>query len=526
MTEIESLVSRRSVLRAAAGLAAAVAAPGLLTSCTTKRPGTQPTASIAPRRGGRLRAAVLGGSRESASILDNANTVIDIVRTRVAFDALCEIDADGRPTYHLAESVQPNTDGTVWTVRVRQGAEFTNGKPVTAADVLHSLRTYVDKKSFTSPLLRYLDLANARTSDDRTLVLPASRPFGFLELALTQGMFIFSADTTDFTKAIGSGPYLIERYQAGQGALLRRNPNYWAADRGGPYLDELELLSINDSQARLNALRAGQIDCAVSIPLTGARAEQNNHDLQLLDSPKWEWGTFGATMNRTKAPFTDPRVTQALRYAVDRELMVRNVTLGFGELGNDLLGRHLPYYPEDLPQRQYDPDRAKKLLADAGVNGLNLSIRTSDFEYGLIEGAAALAEQASRAGITLTLDKVPAADFLADPKIYLNVPFGCINRRPRPMQLDVMFFYGKDALVPFTGSVGGRLDELADRVLIAVTEEQRRATIADLQHYLYDEGGDLVWARAPSIHGATTKVHGVKSLGYAAYPSFRDAFLS
>ncbi|KAB1910350.1 ABC transporter substrate-binding protein [Micromonospora sp. AMSO1212t] len=527
MTEGQSGLSRRSILRGVAGVAAAAALPGLA-ACNSSgsTPAAAPSASAAPKKGGRMRAAFIGGSNESGNILQNTNTAIDYVRTRVLFDSLVEIDTAGKPSYVLAESIEPNADGTQWTVRLRNGPRFTNGKPVTADDVLHTLRTHVSNKSSVAPLLMDIDLANAKKQDDRTVILPTRRPHGFLDLMLSQGIFIFSKDTTDLNKAIGSGPFTLAQYKAGQGALLKRNPDYWRSDVGGPYLDELELLTITDADARMNALKAGQIDYAGSISLTAARAERDNQALQLIIPPKWEWANFGAAMKRNKAPFKDPRVAQALRLAVDREVMVRNVTLGFGEVGNDLLGKHLPYYLDDLPQRQYDPERAKSLLAEAGMSDLKLTLRTSDYEYGLLEGAAAFAEHARKAGITINLDKVPAADFFADPKVFVGAPFQSANRKPRPLPLDVMFFYGSDALLPFTGVANPQVDGLTARLRTAVNDEQRRAAVGDLHRYLYEEGGDLVWARAPIVSAGTPKVHNVQSLGYPSFPSFRDAFLA
>ncbi|MDQ2583599.1 ABC transporter substrate-binding protein [Saccharothrix yanglingensis] len=520
--------NRRALLRGFAGVSLAATLPGALAACGGSGAGplAQSTApSVEPKRGGRMRAAFIGGSNETANILKSTNTPIDYVRTRVVYDVLCDIDADGKPTLVLAEEIAPNADGSQWTIRLREGITFHDGRTMTSEDVLHTLRTYVDQQSNTAPLLMDIDLANAKRQDDRTLVLPMLRPHGFLDLALTQGVFVFSKDTTDFDKAIGSGPFTVDRLEPGKGGLLKRNPNYWRPE-GGPYLDELELLSIADPEARLNALKAGQLDYAASIPLTSARVERDNTDVKLFVPPKWEWANFGASMKRTKEPFTDPRITQALRYAVDRQKMVDNVTLGFGELGNDLFGKHLPYYAEDLPQREYDPERAKKLLKDAGMSDLKLKIRTSDYEYGLTEGAVAFAEHAKAAGITIELDKVPAADFLADYKVFIGAQFQSANRKPRPLPLDVLFFYGSDALLPFTGLAGEKVDQLAASVRTAVTEEQRRTSMGDLQELLSEEGGDLVWARAPICSAGTPKVNGVKSLGYPGFPSFRDAFLA
>lgn len=526
MTDSRPTLSRRTLLRTAAGITVGAAGAGLLTACgsDTKTPAADAKPSLAPKRGGKLRAAFIGGSNETANVLKAANTPIDYVRARAIYDELCVLDSEGRTEMQLAESLTPNADGTEWTLKVRSGVKFSDGRKLTIDDVLFTLRTYVDTKANQAPLLADLDLAKSQRKDELTAVLVMKRAHGFLDLVFTQGIFIIPAGTTDFSKVPGSGPFILQQHRVGQGATLKRNPDYWGS--AGPYLDELELVSIADGAARLNALKAGQVEYAASISLVAGKSESSNSAVQLIIPPKWEWPNFGAMLKRNQAPFTDPRVAQALKYAVDRDQMVERVTLGFGEVGNDLFGKYLPFYAQDLPQRQYDPERAKKLLKDAGAENLSLTIRTSDYEYGLAEGAAVLAEQAKKAGITIGLDKVPAGDFFADPKVFIGAKFQSANRKPRPLPLDVLFFYGTDALLPFTGVAGPKIDDLVTKVRSAVTDEQRKSSISDIQHHLYDEGGDLVWAKAPVLAAATPQVHGVKSLGYPTFPSFRDAFLA
>ncbi|MFB6592018.1 ABC transporter substrate-binding protein [Streptomyces diastaticus] len=528
MTESERAVARRTLLRTAAGVTAGTAVAGALAGCGAD--GDRSTAEDGrktgsdPKRGGRLRAAFIGGSNETANIIQAANTPIDYVRARVVYDELCVVGADGSVEMQLAEVIEPNADGTEWTLRVRDGVRFSDGRKLGIDDVLYTLSTQMKQEANTAPLLADVDIANVRRKDRRTAVIPMKRAHGFLDQVLTQGVFVFPEGTKNFEKAPGSGPFVIENHRVGQGALLKRNPDYWS-DKG-PYLDELELLSIADGEARLNALKAGQVDYAASISLVAGRAERKNDQIQLFTPPKWEWPNFGAMLKRNQKPFDDPRVGEALKYVVDREEMIKRVTLGFGELGNDLFGKHLPHYADDLPQREYDPERARKLLKQAGAEHLTLTIRTSDYEYGLTEGAVILAEQAKQAGVRIKLDKVPPGDFFADPKVFIGAHFQSANRKPRPLPLDVLFFYGSDALLPFTGLAGDRTDSLVNAVRSAVTEEQRKKSLSDIQHHLYEEGGDMVWAKAPVLAAATPKVHDVKSLGYPTFPSFRDAYLA
>ncbi|HEX5741652.1 MAG TPA: ABC transporter substrate-binding protein [Pilimelia sp.] len=516
-------LSRRGVLGAGVVLAGGLVGG---VGCGRRRSvGVGPDGGV-PRRGGRLRAAFIGGTTESASVLFAVLTAVDYVRARVVFDSVGELDDEGRPVWRLAESVEGDSTGSRWTVRLRSGPAFVDGRPVTGADVLFSLRAYVEHKAPQSALLADVDLAACRVVDRRTVVVVLRRPNAFFDLVLTQSLFIVPAGTRDFTRAVGSGPFTITSHQPGRPAVLAANRNYWGADSGGPYLDELELVPIADATARVNALKAGQIDYAASVPLPATRAEAGNPALQVLTPPKSAWVDLGVAFHRAKPPFTDARVVEAMRYTVDREAMVRTVTLGIGEPAHDCLGAHLPYYASDLPTRGHDPERARTLLAAAGATGLTFTLRTSDYEYGMVEAALALAEQARAAGITIHLHKVPANDYYRDPTAYLQVPAQSLNNHPKPLPLELLFYYGTGAVAGFTGMAGPRIDPLIQAARSATTEQKRRTALTDIQHFLHHNGGDLIYARAPIVALADTRVRGVRARGYAAWPSFRDAFLA
>ncbi|WP_189114180.1 ABC transporter substrate-binding protein [Pilimelia terevasa] len=510
-----------------AGAGLALAGTGLIGAAGCARQHSAPprSADTPPRRGGRLRAAFIGGTADTANVLYAVMTAVGYVRARVVYDTVGELDDDGRPVWRLAESVEGDATGTRWTIRLRSGPAFPNNRPVTAADVLFSLRAYVEHKAPQSALLADVDFAASRAADPRTLAVVLRRPNAFFDLVLTQSLFVVPAGTTDFDRAAGSGPFTITSYQPGKPAVLAANRNYWGADSGGPYLDELELVPVLDATARVNALKAGQVDYAASVPLPAARAEAGNPALQVLTPPKSAWVDLGIAFHRAQAPFTDARVVEAMRYAVDRTAMVRTVTLGMGEPAQDRLGAHFPYYATDLPSRDHDPERAKSLLTAAGASGLSFPLRTSDYEYGMVEAALALAEQARAAGVTVRLDKVPAADYYRDPA-GSRAPAQSLNNHPKPLPLEVLYYYGTGAVAGFTGLAGPAIDPLVQAVRGATTEEKRTTALGDIQHFLHDKGGDLIYARAPVVALADTRVHHVQARGYAAWPSFRDAFLA
>ncbi|QOV33354.1 ABC transporter substrate-binding protein [Streptomyces ferrugineus] len=521
------MITRRAALRGVAGGAVAVAAGGALAACGGGSDG-QPAAakaSATPRKGGKLRAAFIGGSTESTDPTLAAGVGIDYVRARVVWDALGELDG-GKPVWRLAETVEPNSDATRWTVRIRKGVTFSDGRQLTAQDVLFSLRTLVEKRSPQAGFMTHLDLKKARARDARTVELPLTMADGFFDLALAHSMFVFPDGTKDLAKAVGSGPYVVKKWQAGRSSLLVPREDYWDADNGGPYLDELELIPVTDAAARLSGLKSGQFEYAGGLALTALRTERGNSALRLETPSKDLWVDLNLPMNLGLKPFTDARVVRAVKLALDRESLVRTVTLGQGEVGNDLVGAHQPYYDTGIAQTAYDPEQARKLLKEAGQEGLAVRIRTSDYDYGTEESATAMVPMLEKAGIKATLDKVPAADYYSDFKTILSTPVQTAAYHPNPLPLAIRTYYGSTASFPLTGTKdAAALDPLIAAMNRATRDEQRRARVADVLTHLHEHGGDALFARVPTVSGSAAKAHGVKSRGYADFPSLRDAFV-
>ncbi|ELY7231497.1 TPA: hypothetical protein N2R65_005070 [Klebsiella variicola] len=475
-----------------------------------------------PQRGGTLRAAFAGSSSDSTDVLRSTNSNIDYVRARLVWDSLAEVD-NQRIVWRLMESADPNHDATRWTVKLRQGVTFSDGRQLTSKDVMFSLRTWMSQPGSQSGWLKPLDLTASRLEDDHTLTLQLHKPVGSFDLLLAQSIFIFPENTQDFTAAVGSGPYTLKSWSQDKSVLQARS-DYWDAANGGPWLDEIHLYSVGDTTARLNGLKAGQFDYVGGMALLTARSEQANPAVKLWHSPKSEMSNLAFSMNLSKAPFNHAEVVEALKYAIDRETMVRAVTMGLGEVANDALGAGQPWFNGELPTRHYDPERARALLQKAGIASVAAKIRTSDYEYGTAESATLLLRQVKGTGFDLQLDRVPAADYYSDFNLLLNTPLQTNLYRPMPLPVALPFYYGHAAPWSFTGPATPQLDDLMN-AMQAARGDALRQRVADVQHYLWQQGGDAIFARIPSIAASAPGVFGVKAAGFFDYPLLRDAWL-
>ena len=480
------------------------------------------SAADKPVKGGVLRAAFAGAGGDSASVLHSNSSNLAYVRTRLIWDSLAELE-NGRVIWRLMTSAEPNKEATLWTIKIRLGVTFSNGRKLSAKDVFYSLNVWKKHPGSQNGWLKPLNMAGSRIVDADTLQLKLDKPVGFFDLLLAQSIFIFPDGTQDFANAPGSGPFTQQSWSADKSVLQARD-DYWDADNGGPYLAQIQLFAVSDPAARLNGVKSGQFDYAGGMTMLTARAEKDNPAIRLLQSPDSEMSDLAFSMNLSKAPFNRPDVVEALKYAIDREAMVRAVTFGFGQVGNDAMGAGQPWFSPDLPVRHYDPDRAKSLLKKAGIGDTDADIRTSDYEYGTAESATLLLRQAKAAGFNLRLNRVPAQDYYSDFGLLLNTPLQTNLFRPMPLPVALSSYYGSDAPWPFTGQASPKLDSLM-KALQAARGDELRARTADVQQWLWQQGGDAIFARMPSIAASAPAVSGVRGAGFFDYPLLRDAWL-
>jgi peptide/nickel transport system substrate-binding protein len=133
----------------------------------------------------------------------------------------------------------------------------------------------------------------------------------------------------------------------------------------------------------------------------------------------------------------------------------------------------------------------------------------------------------AKAGITATLDKVPAADYYSDFKTILATPVQTAAYHPNPLPLAIRTYYGSTASFPLTGTQDApALDPLIAAMNRATRDQERRTRVADVLEHLHEHGGDALFARVPTVSGSAATAHGVTPRGYADFPSLRDAFVA
>ncbi|MFD1829310.1 ABC transporter substrate-binding protein [Streptomyces desertarenae] len=495
--------ARRTVLAASGGTAAALA----LAACgAAGGRGTDGGSDDGkPRRGGKLRAAFAGGGANETLDPHLTNLFADAARAKALFDKLADFGSDMSARPRLAESWEPNKTLDRWTVVLREAA-WHDGKPVTAADVLHSYRRIADPgRAFRAKAsLEAIDLDASRARDDRTVEFRLKRPYAeFPNVLAAFGAYIVQDGTETFGRPIGCGPFRHVSFTPGRSLLTRRFDGYWD---GAPHLDELEFTVADEESARINALLGGQVEYAHELNPTTARAHEKSGRVRIVRLRNSAMQGF--VMKTDRAPFDDRRVREAFFLIADRRELVDGALSGAGEIGNDLFGKGYRYYAAGIPQRKRDLERARSLLREAGHGGgLTVTLDTSPVATGFVEAAEIFKEQAAEAGVTIEV-KVGNADTYWSDTLDSGV-LACTRSGTMPIETHISQRLLTDSPTNATKWRHEDFDELYRQAQATADETERTALYERMQRRLHAEGGFLVWGFADWIVATASNVRGV-----------------
>lgn len=504
--------TRRGFLAVGAGTAASLALAACGSSSSSKTGTTaassgQLPATGTPKRGGKLRVASLGGgSTETLNPLLAGINAIDIGRGQMLFDWLVGPPLlSGEAPLRLAESMEPNSDASEWTIRLRKGVEWHDGSPLTADDLMYTLNYIANPKNavLNGFMGSFWDLKNMKKLDSLTVKLPLTTPIGDLQAFLGAGaaLGLIKNGTTDFNHPIGTGPWKFVSWTQGQHSLFARNDNYW--ESGVPYLDEIEMISIVDETARLNAVLGGQVDASAQMPYAQGKAyASGNGPVNVLVNNGISEVYF--TMGSQQKPFTDVRVRQAFRLMVDRQALINSVQSGYGEVLNDLWGKGFPYYDDSLPQRTQDIEQAKSLLKQAGYEDLSVTLSTSEASAGQAPAATLFAQQVEAAGVKVNVRKLPEASYYSTG--WPNYQFGQTSFQATT----IPYYYASEMLPGAPYNDTQWKDPKSLSLLHAAIGDPNKSSAtekwAEFQKDNYERGAQIHWGTAPYIDLVSKKV--------------------
>lgn len=290
-------------------------------------------------------------------------TIQQVLETLVTYD-------NGEASPLLAESWE-NPDPLTWTFHLRQDVEFSDGTPLTAHDVKASLDRLISLEKALTPL--FTAVTETRVDDDHTFTIETSEPLGTL-LASMSLVFIGQAENMDdesyWLSPVGTGPFTVEEYVADDHVDMVRNDDYWGEEA---QLDTITITNMPEIAAKITALQNGEIDVMTTIPPDQIGGVDGVDDIEYVATDSFQY--YFIWFNHNNEPFDDPLVRQAMWHAVDVDGIVTDL------YGDDATTAGAPiaqavFGAPDMDQYEYDPERARDLLAEAGLpDGFSASMQ-------------------------------------------------------------------------------------------------------------------------------------------------------
>jgi peptide/nickel transport system substrate-binding protein len=477
-------LSRRSLVAGSLASTAAVAA------ASQRRWGALAAPSLVrqagePKRGGTL----IVGTDVSPIGLDPALTTAfaSVAIYEHMYSSLLTLDyATNAVKPDLAESWTTVDERTV-EFTLRQGITFHSGRELTAEDVKYTIDRLTDE-AVAVPLRSYLgpDVA-AEVVDTYTVRVSNGTPYAPLVSALAdrRPAAIVDREVIEQNGDLanwdgGSGPFKLVDYTPDVQVILERHEGYY--EEGLPLLDRIEFRVIPDENARIAAIRAGEVDLTVVKDprlVTTLRGDQN---VVINEVPSfWRSGT---AINTRRPPLDDVRVRQAISYGVNRQQLIDIVLLGDGSITGPIPPGEtvwaIPATPDNFPTYAYDPDRARQLLQEAGVTDLELTIDASPAYAPDVPSAQAMQAQLGEVGINLTIRQLEFAALLDNQRsgdYDLNLSFN--TNRPDP---DIYLSPAhSESSANFSGYSNPAMDDLLDRGRATFDLEERKSIYAEAQ---------------------------------------------
>ena len=423
------------------------------------------------------------------------------------FDGLVWVDETLTPQPLLATGWETSPSLLNWTFTLERGASFHHGTPLTAKDVVYTFTRLLDPKTGSAFRSVLSFIKQVEAVDDYTVRFRLSSPN--IELPLLLGSPQASivahdyADSVMSTQPSGTGPFRFVEFVPGDRVRLARNEAYWGTSTRD--IEQLEYI-YGDYTTQVALLRAGKLDVMSQL---GAEVIASLEDDPAINVVTVQSGSYQTiVMQATEAPFTDPRVRQALKCCADHHALQQQVLLGRGLVGNNHPVTPISPFWNDLPKHEPDLAKAKALLKQAGyANGLRLDLITSTSRPGMLELALAFREMVKPAGIEIQVVRVPADVYWSD--YGGKTPFHIGNWGFRP-SIDETFMVAYHSTAKGNESKwkNPELDQLIDQARAERNEAKRIALYQQAQELIWEDGAVIVPYFKPVVIALRQNVQG------------------
>ena len=493
-------VNRREFLAAMGALGlSATAAGGLLTSAGAL--------AATPKKGGLAKYAnnLHGPDDQMDPIVFTSG--IDYTRGIATYNGLIQFGDNMTLHPELAEEWSPNSNATEFTFKIRKGVEFHDGSPLTADDVVWSMNRHLGEDSPSVAKALFGAVKEWQKVDSHTVKAVLTSPDSDLPAKLGEKQAkVVKKDTVDFRQGNGTGPFLLESFEPGVRSTHSRNPNYW---RDGANFDALELTGITDPQARVSALIAGDVDLINQVDTKGIRLIEQTDGVHVNSTPSGLYG--GICCLKNTEPGSSDDFVKGMQYIQDRERIVRSILKGHGVVGNDhpISPAYGADHCHELPQRQYDPDKAKFHLDKSGYTSAELFV--APVVGGLEEACLLMQANLKKIGFDLRIKKVPTDGYWG--AVWMKEPLNVVSWNQRPTanaMLSIQFAPGAAWNDTFWNN--DRFGELLKLQLAETDAAKRHEMLCEMQGLVHDGSGMVIPYHVNILDGVNDKIHGIPNI--------------
>jgi len=418
------------------------------------------------------------------------------------FDTLAEPDENGVIVPALAESWDVSEDSLVWTFHLRKGVKFHNGDTLSSADVKATFERIVDEKT-ASPNKKAFDVIKSiSTPDNLTVVFTLDKPYAPFLGSIASGWgailpkSLIDADHDFGSEPVGTGPYAMTEWVRDSKIVLSKNKDYWMV--GYPKIDQINMNIIPESSVQIQGLVSGQLDIVYMVGNDDVPILEKSEDVKLVK------GLTSLIMvmaiNCSAAPFDNLKVRQALNYAIDKQKVLDTAYAGGKPIGT-FMDYGNAYYKDFTNLYPYNPEKAKQLLKEAGVDlSREIKMYLPQNYPPHVKAGEMYQEMLTKVGLNVKIQMVDWSTWISDVYRKSQFDLTVIGHTGKLDPNGTLSGYGKGKYVQWNND---EVASLIEKAAVTMGYEERKA--------LYDKALGIMAKEVPFVYtGSSYRIQGLR----------------
>lgn len=490
--------------------------------------GESPDAAGAPTTGGVLKVGMLPGNGQYDPVM-MAGSVGDILLVCQAQENLVSLAQDFSVKPWLAKSWD-SPDGKSWTFMLQEGVTFSNGEAFTSEDVLYSFERLQSEESPMAGVYANVEEVVADSPTQVTFNLKAVDSEFPSSLTDYRAKMLCKSVADPMTELVGTGPFMLESFAAEDRAVLVKNPTYWQKDESGqqlPYLDGVEFIYSPDTAGQIEGLQGGALNWVGGLSSEQKQTVEANPSLKVITTNTNYMNALQIRVDQGAGK--DVKVRQALWAGTDRQAIIDLVAPGVGVPGNGTFvgPAYEAYFTDEQPA--YDPEAAKRLLADAGyADGLEIKLVAQSADP-IPAIATAWQAQMKEIGVDVKIQQVPTDVFYADKGTdnWYQADFSIVDWGTRASPITYFkLALTSDAAWNYSRWNNPEFDKIVEQIPLALDDAERADLYKQAQAILQDEVPVMNFIILTAVAGESANVDGIELDPDWAHTTFTHAYFT